>query len=205
MTRLFDGPPGRRHESSLTGRGAFVMWACWGPSARLLAETTASDERYPARRRTTMVKVLGVDHLVISVGNFARSKAFYAPLMQFLGFDVEADYASMMGWSNGKTLFWIAAADTQGKKHKYRKGDIGFHHYAFRLASRKDVDALQAFLEEQETEIVDPAGEYYDDYYAVFFLDPDGMKLEGMKWGERHEKAARARAARKRHAVTKRS
>jgi len=29
--------------------------------------------------------------------------------------------------------------------------------------------------------IVDPAGEYYDDYYAVFFLDPDGLKLEGMK------------------------
>jgi hypothetical protein len=33
--------------------------------------------------------------------------------------------------------------------------------------------------------IVDPADEYYDDYYAVFFLDPDGLKLEGMKWGEK--------------------
>ena len=32
--------------------------------------------------------------------------------------------------------------------------------------------------------IVDPAGEYYEDYYAVFFLDPDGIKLEGMKYGE---------------------
>jgi hypothetical protein len=33
-------------------------------------------------------------------------------------------------------------------------------------------------------EIVDPAGEYYEDYYAVFFLDPDGLKLEGMKYGD---------------------
>ena len=41
------------------------------------------------------------------------------------------------------------------------------------------------------------SGEYYDDYYAVFFLDPDGMKFEGMKWGERHAKAARARLKRK--------
>ena len=32
--------------------------------------------------------------------------------------------------------------------------------------------------------IVDPADEYYEDYYAVFFLDPDGIKLEGMKYGE---------------------
>jgi catechol 2,3-dioxygenase-like lactoylglutathione lyase family enzyme len=143
-----------------------------------------------------MVRVVGVDHLVISVGDFEKSKAFYAPLMEFLGFGVEAEYEAMMGWANGKTLFWIAAADAEGRKHKYRKGDIGFHHYAFRLRSRKDVDALQAFLEERGAEIVDPAGEYYDDYYAVFFLDPDGMKLEGMRWGEKHEQAAKKRVAR---------
>jgi predicted lactoylglutathione lyase len=72
------------------------------------------------------------------------------------------------------------------------------------LRSRADVDALQAHLEVQGAAIVDPAGEYYDDYYAVFFLDPDGMKLEGMRYGERHAKAARARAARKKTAAAKR-
>ena len=144
-----------------------------------------------------MVRVTGIDHLVLSVGDFKASKAFYGPLMAFLGFKLEAEYEGMMGWHNDKTLFWIAAADAKGRKHKYRKGDIGFHHYAFRLRSRKDVDALQAFLKEQGATIVDPAGEYYDDYYAVFFLDPDGMKLEGMRYGERHEQAARKRAARK--------
>ena len=149
-------------------------------------------------KERSMVRVVGIDHLVISVGDFAKSKSFYAPLMEFLGFDVEAEYEGMMGWANGKTLFWIAAADAEGRKHKYRKGDIGFHHYAFRLRSRKDVDALQAYLDEQGTKIVDPAGEYYDDYYAVFFLDPDGMKLEGMRYGEKHEQAAKKRAAHKR-------
>jgi catechol 2,3-dioxygenase-like lactoylglutathione lyase family enzyme len=150
-----------------------------------------------------MVRVVGVDHLVLSVGDFERSKAFYAPLMEFLGFGVEGEYADMMGWANGKTLFWIAAADAEGRKHKYRKGDIGFHHYAFRLRSRQDVDALQAYLENAGAKIVDPAGEYYDDYYAVFFLDPDGMKLEGMKWGEKHEQAARKRAAKKKQRASK--
>ena len=87
----------------------------------------------------------------------------------------------MAGWSNGKTLFWIAAADAQGKRRKYRKGDIGFHHYAFELSSRKDVDALGAFLEQHGMNVVDPPGEYYGrSYYAVYFTDPDGMKLEGM-------------------------
>jgi catechol 2,3-dioxygenase-like lactoylglutathione lyase family enzyme len=151
-----------------------------------------------------MVRVVGIDHLVISVGDFEKSKAFYAPLMEFLGFDVEyTDYGHMMGWANGNTLFWIAQADAKGKTHKYRKGDVGFHHYAFRLRSRKDVDALQAYLEKAGATIVDPAGEYYNDYYATFFLDPDGMKLEGMKWGERHEQAAKKRAASKRATDTK--
>ena len=151
-----------------------------------------------------MVRVLGVDHLVLSVGDFDKSKAFYARLMEFLGFHVEAEYDGMMGWTNGKTLFWISEGDAEGKQHTYRKGDIGFHHYAFRLRGRKDVDALQAFLEGEGARIVDPAGEYYDDYYAVFFLDPDGMKLEGMKWGEKHEAAARKKAAaKKRRALGK--
>ena len=73
-----------------------------------------------------MVRVMGIDHLVLSVGDFAKSKAFYIPLMQFLGFKLEAEYEDMMGWHNDKTLFWIAAADAKGHKHKYRKGDIGF-------------------------------------------------------------------------------
>ena len=66
------------------------------------------------------------------------------------------------------------------------------------MRSRKDVDELDAFLrDELHAEIVDPAGEYYDDYYAVFFLDPDGLKLEGMKYGENSKKAARAKSSKK--------
>ena len=130
-----------------------------------------------------MARVVGIDHLVLSVGDFARSKDFYDKLLGFLGFKREYDYEDMTGWSNGKTLFWIAAADAQGRKHKYRKGDIGFHHYAFELASRKDVDALGAFLEQNGMSVLDPPGEYYGrNYYAVYFADPDGMKLEGMIW-----------------------
>jgi catechol 2,3-dioxygenase-like lactoylglutathione lyase family enzyme len=142
-----------------------------------------------------MVRVVGIDHLVIRVSDFRKSKDFYGRLFTFMGFEISDEYDDAIGWTNGKTRFWIGPADAQGKKHKYRIGDIGFHHYAFELRSRKDVDALQDFLQnELHATIVDPAGEYYDDYYAVFFLDPDGLKLEGMKYGERHAQAARRRA-----------
>lgn len=141
-----------------------------------------------------MARVVGIDHLVIRVGDYERSKAFYGRLFAFLGFEVLGDYGDTIGLTNGKTRFWIGEADAEGKKHKYRIGDIGFHHYAFELRSRQDVDELEAFLKQENVTIIDPADEYYDDYYAVFFLDPDGLKLEGMKYGEVTAKGARAGA-----------
>jgi catechol 2,3-dioxygenase-like lactoylglutathione lyase family enzyme len=126
-------------------------------------------------------KVAGIDHISIRVSDYRKSKVFYSKLFEFLGFTISDEYPGTIGWTNGRTRYWIAEAE--GRK-KYRIGDVGLHHYAFQLRNRRDVDALQAFLEKEKVRIVDPADEYYEDYYAVFFLDPDGIKLEGMKYGE---------------------
>lgn len=138
-------------------------------------------------------KVVGIDHISIRVSDYEKSKEFYGKLFEHLGFEISDEYANI-GWTNGKTRYWIALAEG---RRKYRIGDVGLHHYAFELRSRRDVDALQGFLEGHGVRIVDPAGEYYEDYYAVFFLDPDGIKLEGMKCGEKKALAARRRKARR--------
>jgi catechol 2,3-dioxygenase-like lactoylglutathione lyase family enzyme len=132
-----------------------------------------------------MPNVVGVDHLSLRVSDLAVSKAFYGRLMPFLGFEVLAEEPGAIGWTNGKTRLWIGQSEA-GRRKSHQIGDVGFHHYAFQLESRADVDALEAFVRDVlEAQIVDPAEEYYEDYYAVFFLDPDGLKLEGMKYGER--------------------
>jgi catechol 2,3-dioxygenase-like lactoylglutathione lyase family enzyme len=107
-----------------------------------------------------MVRVTGIDHLVIRVSDYSKSKDFYGQLFTFLGFEVSDEYDDAIGWTNGKTRFWIGPADAEGRKRKYRIGDVGFHHYAFQLRSRKDVDALESFLREHGATIVDPAAEY---------------------------------------------
>jgi catechol 2,3-dioxygenase-like lactoylglutathione lyase family enzyme len=136
-----------------------------------------------------MNRVINVDHLSIRVSDFKKSQRFYGELFKFLGFRVmEESGGNAMGWSNGKTRFWIAETDRKGKAYKYRIGDVGYHHYAFELRSRKDVDELGVFVKKHGAKIVDPPDEYYEDYYAVFFLDPDGLKLEGMKYGEMTKK-----------------
>ena len=140
-----------------------------------------------------MVQVLGVDHVVIRVSDYEKSKIFYDRLFAFLGFAVIDHFSDMAGWRNGTTAFWIAAADPATRCRRSHDGDIGLHHYALELQSRSDVDELPAFLKANDVDIVDPAGEYYDDYYAVYFLDPDGIKLEAMTFGPGHPHAARAK------------
>jgi len=141
-----------------------------------------------------MVEVVGIDHVVIRVGNFDKSKEFYDRLLVFLGFELIEAFSDTIGWRNGKTAFWIARAENPERARRPREDDVGLHHYAFELRDRSDVDALQTFLKSNDVDIVDPAGEYYEDYYAVYFLDPDGIKLEGMTYGVRHPHGARRKA-----------
>jgi catechol 2,3-dioxygenase-like lactoylglutathione lyase family enzyme len=144
-----------------------------------------------------MARIVGIDHLAVSVSDIARSRAFYDKLLKFLGFRLLDEYPTMVGWTTGKTRVWIAQADAEGRAQKHRKGNVGFHHYAFELRSRADVDALEAFLKREGFPIADPADEYYDDYYAVFFTDPDGLRFEGMKYGEKAAAVKRAKSRRR--------
>jgi catechol 2,3-dioxygenase-like lactoylglutathione lyase family enzyme len=149
-----------------------------------------------------MARVVGIDHLVIRVKEFERSRAFYDTVLGFLGFKRKYARGKTAGWSNGKTLFWIGEADAEGKRHPHRIGNIGFHHYAFELSRRRDVDNLHAHLEKHDVKVVDPPSEYPEygeGYYAVFFLDPDGLKLEGMVF-KPVRKATRAAKAKRRTA-----
>lgn len=151
-----------------------------------------------------MPRVVEIDHLSICVSDIEKSRPFYDYFLKFLGFKLMDDYGDAVGWTDGRTRLWIMQADEEGKRHPYRFRNVGFHHYAFQLESRAAVDALEGHLKKKDIEIVDPAGEYYEDYYAVFFLDPDGMKFEGMKYGEIKEKRAKKRKTKPKKKAAKR-
>jgi catechol-2,3-dioxygenase len=57
---------------------------------------------------------------------------------------------------------------------------LGLHHLAFDAPSRTAVDAIAAWLRQVGASIEGGPGErgYSPGYYAVFFFDPDGLKLE---------------------------
>jgi catechol 2,3-dioxygenase-like lactoylglutathione lyase family enzyme len=133
-----------------------------------------------------MPTVAGVDHLAIRVGDFEASRRFYDRLLHFLGFVREWEFGRTVGWNNGVTMVWITEADPGAGPH--RTGDIGYHHYAFELGAKAEVDELGEFLVREGVTVVDPPAaypSYGEGYYAVFFLDPDGLKLEAMYFLEK--------------------
>jgi len=59
-------------------------------------------------------------------------------------------------------------------------GAPGFHHLALNAVDRDQVHRVHEVLLALDADILDAPAEYdYDPgYYAVFFRDPDGLKLE---------------------------
>ena len=120
-------------------------------------------------------------HIKISVRDFGESRKFYGQLFDFIGWKMVTDEYDGAGWASPNGFgFWLVPAEIQN--HPYKFGAPGWHHFCFKAPSRKQVDRLyNEFILPNNIQVFDaPAAypQYTADYYAVFFADPDGMKLE---------------------------
>ena len=133
------------------------------------------------------LEVLSIEHLDLTVTDLQRSLPFYAKVLEYLGFRRVA-HESYIAWSNGHMGIGFRAAPPEEKGVAFNRYRVGLHHLALRAKSREDVDEFYRFLVREEITILDPPAEYPQyglHYYAVFFADPDGMKLEFVHfpWG----------------------
>jgi catechol 2,3-dioxygenase-like lactoylglutathione lyase family enzyme len=48
-------------------------------------------------------KIIGIEHIVLHVGDLDKSKPFYDALLGFLGFKLEWGFDRVAGWDNGDT------------------------------------------------------------------------------------------------------
>ena len=124
-----------------------------------------------------------MNHLALTLRDLKASEAaFYKPVLEFLGYAKVEEEAGMTIWFSETALaavnLWQAEADLKDRPHE--RYAPGFHHFAFWAESRAQVDALHALLVEIGATVLDPPAEYdyLPGYYAVFFADPDGLKLE---------------------------
>ena len=125
-----------------------------------------------------------MNHLRLTVSAIPRAEAFYAPILEFMGYHLVEKSVARLAWSTASPygLRWIilTAAHRDRVNRDHDRYSPGLHHFAWNADSRAEVDALYGILVDRDLAVLDPPAEYdYEPgYYAVFFADPDGMKLE---------------------------
>ena len=142
-----------------------------------------------------MPEVTGIDHIYITVSDMAASERFYDRVMlQTLGFrknGFEIGGDPHLQYYNRQFGFVLRPARVAARHDPYAPG---LHHFCLRVDSIADVQDAAAQL--QQRGIAASAAAHYPDYapdyWASFFTDPDGVRLEITNYRaerrERHER-----------------
>lgn len=142
-----------------------------------------------------MPEVTGIDHIYITVSDMAASEPFYDRALQAtlgfrknrfaLGGDAHVQYYNRLFG------FVLRPARVAARHEPYAPG---LHHFCLRVDSIADVQAVAAQLQAQGIAASEARcyPEYAPDYWATFFTDPDGVRLEVTNYRQercdRHER-----------------
>jgi catechol 2,3-dioxygenase-like lactoylglutathione lyase family enzyme len=127
-----------------------------------------------------------IHHLDLTVKDPWSSRPFYEAVLGFMGYRVVREDKRGFDWelaeaAGGPMSIGLMQAEGPGRERLHDRYAPGLHHVAWRAASRHDVDRLYELLGKIGATVLDPPSDYPaygDGYYAVFFADPDGLKLE---------------------------
>jgi glyoxylase I family protein len=127
----------------------------------------------------------GVHHLDLVVSSLERSLPLYRELLQPLGYTRAASIVGERGeevwYLTGSEVVPVSLREAQTRSDApYDRYALGLHHIAFEAESRELVDERLEWAAELGLEIENEPQEwpYIPGYYAGFFHDPDGLKLE---------------------------
>jgi catechol 2,3-dioxygenase-like lactoylglutathione lyase family enzyme len=127
-----------------------------------------------------------IAHIEVNVSSLETSKKFYELVLTALGWKMNMETSEVVGFkAPDKTHLFLVQADEKYLADKFHRKHVGINHLAFRVESKTAVDIFCKFLSEHNIsrlyteEPKDYSSEYgMNEYLAVFFEDPDRIKLE---------------------------
>ena len=127
-----------------------------------------------------MIEINGMAHVILTVSQWDKARAFYAELLPFLGLTKVYDGNNFLYHVGGRTAVGIQRCAPEHEGQRFVASRIGLHHFCIRARSREDVDAVAAKLREMGAHIDRGpiAGDWAPGYYYIVFEDPDGIRLE---------------------------
>jgi len=137
------------------------------------------------------VEIIGVDHVYIAVRDPTRSEQFYDGVMDVLGFPkIRSTIAGDPHVHYYNRHFGFSLRPARPGTPDHDPYAPGLHHFCFRVLDEAAVDRAARELRSAGVDATDPRyyPEYAADYYATFFSDPDGVRLEITNFRERRRK-----------------
>lgn len=129
------------------------------------------------------VEVTGIAHIYVSVRNLARSAAFYDLVMAPMGFKRSSGPLGGIGdihvhYFNRCTQYTLRPARPQSGP--FDSSSTRLHHLCFYVDADAEIDQLARAFADAGVDVSEPRlyPEYEEGYYAIFFDDPDGIRLE---------------------------
>jgi glyoxylase I family protein len=130
--------------------------------------------------------LVGVGHVDLVCRDLERSLAFYAAVFGPLGLEAPFLVEGERGEEIHYLRFPAAGSGSIGLRQALEEQEFelyapGLHHLALAVESLEDVDAVHERVLEAGGEVLHAPRlwpEYHPAYYATFFLDPDGFRIE---------------------------
>jgi catechol 2,3-dioxygenase-like lactoylglutathione lyase family enzyme len=99
---------------------------------------------------STMVEVNGMAHVVLTVSEFEKSRAFYCELLPFLGLQKVYDGNNFVYHVGARTALGLQRCADEHVGERFNPNRVGMHHLCFRARSREDVEAIAKKLREMD-------------------------------------------------------
>ncbi|WP_210366477.1 VOC family protein [Bacillus sp. REN3] len=120
-------------------------------------------------------------HIEINVSDLKRSIQFWQWFLTDLGYEVYQQWERGISWRFRDTYIVFVQTDNRHLVAGYHRSRIGLNHLAFHARSRKHVDEMTEKLKSKGINILYEDRHPYaggEGHYAVFFEDPDRIKVE---------------------------
>lgn len=125
-----------------------------------------------------------LEHISLNVSDPKVSFVFYKRLFKYFGYIIFAAGKGYIAFrKKGTPDFWLRSTEKKYLKNKFHRKNTGLNHLAWHAKSKKEVDQFtEKFLIPNRIKPLYGGPKLYPqytrDYYAVYFEDPNRIKLE---------------------------
>lgn len=119
----------------------------------------------------------GINHVILTVTDLARAKAFYGDLLGFEIKEIPPEYGPMFYFPVGEASIWVLTHPATPPGDRFSEFRVGLDHVAFTAPDKASLDALaekliKAGVNTKGVEL------FANQWWYVSFRDPDNIQLE---------------------------